>query len=458
MWEAGFGEEASATFVAGYTSQTKGDTVGEKIVVEFDQHSKEYTEHGMQIAAEIRSKCPVTWVENYGGHWLVTALDEASAFYKRPDLFSAVKDVTDPEGPWQGIQIPNSSPFVQSGFLEMDPPNQLEYRRILNAHLSPAAVIKWEPLIREFTNACINDVIADGRADFVEEIVNIVPAILTLAMIGLPLKDWEVYCEPAHAGIYTPPESPDRPRVDQMSMDMMANLVGAIAAARESSRPGMLQALIEAEVGGQALTDTDIMFVLFLVVGGGFDTTTALTSNAWRWLAENPSERTRLAGGDSGLWDTATEEFLRFFTPAQGDARTVTQDCEVAGYEFKQYDRILISFAIPNRDPKYFEDPDTIHLDRFPNRHAAFGLGNHRCIGSNLARMQFKGIMQECLKRIPEYEIDYDGLERYETIGVINGNKTMPFTFPAGAPTGPGLEETIVKWQKILDDEAAATA
>ncbi len=432
--------------------------MAEKIVVEFDQHSKEYQEHGMEIAAEIRTKCPVTWSENYGGYWLVTALDEAGAFYKRPDLFSAAKDIDDPESPFQGIQIPNSAPFVKAGFLEMDPPDQLEYRRILNSFLSPAAVVRWEPLVREFTQACLDDIIERGSGDFVEEVVNVVPAVLTLAMIGIPLADWDVYCDPIHANVYTPPDSPDRPRVDAASMEMVMNLMGAIAAARENPRPGMLKALIEAELHGESLDDTAIMLTLFLVTGGGFDTTTALTSSSWRWLAENPSERDRLTSGDASLWDTATEEFLRYFTPAQGDARTVTQDCEVAGYEFSQHDRVLISFAIPNRDPKYFEDPDTVKLDRFPNRHAAFGLGNHRCIGSNLARMQFKAIMQESLARIPDYAIDYDGLERYESIGVINGYKAMPFTFTTGAPQGPGLQATIERWQKILDDEAAASA
>jgi cytochrome P450 len=136
----------------------------------------------------------------------------------------------------------------------------------------------------------------------------------------------------------------------------------------------------------------------------------------------------------------------------------VTQDCEVAGYRFHEGDRILISFAIPNRDPKHFEDPDTIKLDRFPNRHAAFGLGNHRCIGSNLARMQFKAIMQESLKRIPECVIGYDGLERYETIGTINGNKNMPMTFTPGTRQGPGLQATLEQWQAKLDAEAAAAS
>jgi cytochrome P450 len=276
-------------------------------------------------------------------------------------------------------------------------------------------------------------------------------------MIGLPLADWIVYCEPTHAAIYEPPDSPDRPRVNAMTMDMVNNLFGAIAKAKVEPRPGMLKELIDARINGEPLDDLDIMGTLFLVIGGGFDTTTALTSNVWRWLAENPEMRTRILDADLALWDTSTEEFLRFFSPSQGDARTVTQDCEVAGHKFSEGDRVLLSFSIPNRDPKHFADPDTVKLDRFPNRHAAFGLGNHRCIGSNLARMQFKAIMQECLARIPDYQIDYDGMVRYETIGVINGNKYMPFTFTPGVPMGPGLQATMEKWQAKLNEDATAS-
>ena len=424
-----------------------------KIVVEFDQHSPEYSERMAELSHELRGKCPVTWSEHHDGYWVVTGLDEVSAFYKHPELFSAHKDINDPTSIYQGIQIPNSSPFLQAGFLEMDPPVQLEYRRVLNPFLSPAAVTRWEPLVREFTHACIDDVIEKGRLDFVDDVVNIVPAVLTMAMLGLPLVDWEVYCEPAHASIYTPPDSPDRPRVDQMTMAMVNRLAECVEMARTHPRPGIIKALLEAEVDGQPLDTYGIIGTVFLVIGGGFDTTTAFTSNVWRWLAENPGEKARLLA-DHDLLDLATEEFLRYFSPSQGDARSVTQDCEVAGYEFSKGDRILLSYAMPNRDPKHFPDPDTVKLDRFPNRHAAFGLGNHRCIGSNIARMQFKAIMWEALRRIPEYSIDYDGLERYATIGVINGNQHMPTTFTPGTRRGPGLKATMAAWQDQLDQEA----
>lgn len=431
--------------------------MAEKLVVDFDHHSKEYREHGMEIAAEVREKCPVAWSENHGGYWFVTGLDEVSAFYKRPDIFSAYRELGNPDSVYKGISIPYVNSDYGGGFLEMDPPDQLAYRRILNPFLSPAAVVQWEPMAREFTNACIDDLIEEGRGDFVEDVVNVVPAVLTMAMIGMPLEDWVVFNEPAHASIYTPPDSPDRPRVDELGVQMAMRVFEYLGEFRSKPRPGMLKALIEAEIDGEPLPDVNIMGTLMLVIGGGFDTTTALTSNAWRWLAENPDGKARLQA-DPALWGTATEEFLRFFSPSQGTARSVTQDCEVAGYEFSKGDRALLSFSMPNRDPKYFEDPDTVKIDRFPNRHAAFGLGNHRCIGSNLARMQFKAIMQESLARIPEYTIDYDGLERYETIGTINGNKNMPMTFTPGTRQGPGLQATLEKWQAKLDAEAAAAS
>jgi cytochrome P450 len=426
-----------------------------RIVVDFDQHSHEYQARSAELSHELRSKCPVTWSEHHGGYWVVTALDEVGEMYKHPELFSAVKDVTDPTSVYRGIQIPDPNPQITAGFLEMDPPQQLEFRRVLNPYLSPAAITRWEPLVRDFTHACLNEVIETGKFDFVDDLVNIVPAVLTMAMLGVPLADWEVYCEPTHALVYTPPDSPDLPRVQQASMVMMMRLAESVQAVRSNPKPGIVKALIEADVNGEPLDDFGILGTVFLVIGGGFDTTTAFTSNVWRWLAEHPDEKARLLA-DRRLLDLATEEFLRYFSPSQGDARTVTQDCEVAGHRFSEGDRVLLSFAMPNRDPKYFDDPDVVKLDRFPNRHAAFGLGNHRCIGSNIARMQFKTIMWETLQRIPEYSIDVDGVARYDTIGVINGNQHMPTTFTPGVRQGPGLEEMMSIWQARLDEEAVA--
>ena len=432
-------------------------SLDDRVVVDFDQHSLDYRNRYPEISHELRSKCPVTWSTNYDGYWVVSGLEEVSSLLRRPELFSATKDLSNPESPFRGIQIPDNNPGITAGFLEMDPPLQIAYRHVLNPYLSPAAIQRWEPLVRDFTHACINEVIESGRVDFVDDIANIVPAVLTMAMLGLPLADWVTYCEPTHAMVYTPPDSPDLPRVQQASMAMVMRLAQCVGEARVNSRPGIIRALIEAEVDGQPLDDGGIIGTTFLVIGGGFDTTTSLTASAWRWLSENPSERARLVA-DESLLGQATEEFLRYFSPSQGDARTVTQDCEVAGYKFSEGDRVLMGFAMPNRDPRVFDDPDELKLDRFPNRHAAFGLGNHRCIGSNIARMQFKVIMWETLQRLGDYVVDGSAAERYESIGVINGYQHLPATFTPGQKVGPGLAEMMQIWQTRLDEEAAADA
>ena len=428
-----------------------------RIVVDFDQHSAEYRDRYPELSHELRGKCPVTWSENHGGYWVVTGLEEAGEFLRHPELLSALKDITGTGNGYDGIQIPNTSPQVTAGFLEMDPPEQLDFRRVLNPYMSPAAIERWEPLVRDFTRACITDVIESGSVDFVDDIANIVPAVVTMAMLGLPLADWEIYCEPAHAGIYTKPDSPDLPRVQEQTMRMVMQLAGCIAQARLHPRPGIMKALIDADINGAPLRDDGILGTVFLVIGGGFDTTTALTANSLNWLFHHPDERQRLRT-EPELLGTATEEFLRYFSPSQGDARTVTRDCEIGGYSFAERDRILLSFGMTNRDPAVFDERDELRLDRFPNRHSAFGLGNHRCIGSNIARMQFKAILSETLARIPDYEVRIEGIERYESIGVINGYKHLPATFPPGQRDGEGLAATLVRWQAELDAEAAAAS
>jgi len=179
-------------------------------------------------------------------------------------------------------------------------------------------------------------------------------------------------------------------------------------------------------------------------------TTTSLLASTLNWLDGRPAERRRLLE-EEGLIDTATEEFVRYFTPAQGGGRTITQDCTIAGHEFAALDRVFLSYALCNHDPIVFPDPDEIALDRWPNRHAAFGMGVHRCIGSNLARMGFKIMLTQLLDRMPDYRVRPEGVVRYENIGVINGYQHVPATFTPGRRLGPPLTEVVQAWQARID-------
>jgi len=423
--------------------------VSNEVVFDFDQHTPDYRARYPGIGHEIREKCPVAWSPNHGGYWVVSGHEELTELARRQDLLSNHHDTDGSQPAYQGISIPARG-GNHGGFIEMDPPDLLDYRKVLNPFLSPAAVQRWEPLIDDITRACIDDVIETGEVDFVDDIANVTPAVLTMAMLGLPLADWIIHCEPAHAQVYTPPTSPDFERVMEMIHVMRVRLAEGVAEIRENPRPGMISALIEADFGDRKLPDEGIIGTVGLLIGGGFDTTTSLLAGSLSWLSDHPEERIRILT-ETGLMDKATEEFVRYFTPAQGGGRTVTADYEIAGVQLEELDRLFLSYALCNHDPNVFENPDEIVIDRWPNRHAAFGMGVHRCIGSNLARMGFKQMLTQVLERMPEYEVVAEGVVQYESIGVINGFQHVPATFKPGTRRGTGLEEVLPVWQERLD-------
>jgi cytochrome P450 len=394
---------------------------------------------GTDVGVELHGTCPIAWTDAHGGHWVASGNREVFELARSAEFLSNDHDVKGERRGYQGITIPSPprAREVQGGFLEMDPPGQRHYRQTLNPYLSPAAVARWIPFVDEVVRACLDERIEEGRIDFVDDLANIVPAVLTLAMMGIPIADWTVYNEPAHASVYTPPGSADMPRVVELSRHMGRGLYTALLEIRDKPRPGLIDALVRADVNGSTPSDEELVGVLALLIGGGFDTTTALTAHALEWLSEHPGERDRLSRERETLLDSATEEFLRFFTPAPGDGRTISADCEIAGQRFEEGERLWLSWAMANRDPAVFPDPDRVHLDRKGNRHSSFGLGIHRCIGSNVARTVFKRMAKAVLDRMPDYRCDPDGTVHYETIGTIQGMRHLPATFPPANASAP---------------------
>ncbi|MFF2846345.1 cytochrome P450 [Streptomyces sp. NPDC058001] len=438
--------------------QAVGDDDRKRNTYDFDRHTPEYRHQFESITEEMQSRCPVAWSDTHGGHWVASGHHELFELARSADVLSNDHDVKGERRGYRGINIPSAprGKGFRGGFLEMDPPEQRYYRQTLNPYLSPAAINRWVPLIDEVVRACIDEKIEEGRIDFVDDLANIVPAVLTLAMMGIPLKHWTIYNEPAHAGVYTPPNSPDMKRVVELHKAMMGDLARQIAEVRQNPRPGLVDALVRADINGENPTDDELIGVLALLIGGGFDTTTALTAHVLEWLAQNPGERDRLSRERDTLLDSATEEFLRYFTPAPGDGRTFSDSCEIAGTRFEEGERLWLSWAMANRDPSVFPDPHTIDLTRKGNRHTSFGLGIHRCIGSNVARTVFKRMVLQVLDRMPDYRCDPEGTVHYETIGVIQGMRHLPATFTPGKRLGPGFGETLDMLQRICDDQRLA--
>jgi cytochrome P450 len=422
----------------------------------FDRHTPEYRQRFGEITAEMLDTCPVAWSDTYGGHWVAAGHDEVFELARSAENLSNDHDPQHERRGYKGISIPAPNVPFRGGFLEMDPPEQRHYRQLLNPYLSPAAVARWAPVVDELVRACLNEKIETGRIDFIDDLANIVPAVLTLGMLGVPLKHWDIYCEPVHASVYTPPDSPDMPRIMQGRLAMRDDISRQLEEIRANPRPGLIGALARAEINGATPPDFELLGVISLLIGGGFDTTTALTSHAIEWLSEHPAERERLSAQRDTLLDSATEEFLRFYTPAPGDARTITADCEIAGQQFKEGERIWLSWAMSNRDPAVFPNPNEVDLARTGNRHHSFGLGIHRCIGSNVARMVFKRMLTAVLDRMPDYVCDPAGAEHYQTIGIIQGMKHLPAIFTPGPRIGGGLDETIARMQVVVNEQRLA--
>jgi cytochrome P450 len=172
-----------------------------------------------------------------------------------------------------------------------------------------------------------------------------------------------------------------------------------------------------------------------LLISGGVGTTASLVSQTLVHLARHPGQRQRLID-EPDLMPRAVEEFLRAFSPTQALARTVTRDVEFRGCPMRKGDRALLAWSSANRDPAQFDCPDEVDLDRWPNRHTAFGMGVHRCAGAHLGRAIARELLGQILRRMPDYRIDESGLETYAHQGVNAGYQRIPATFTPGPRLG----------------------
>ncbi len=188
------------------------------------------------------------------------------------------------------------------------------------------------------------------------------------------------------------------------------------------------------------MTEEEAIQICFLQLIGGVDTSTGLLSHSLAWLADHPEDAKRIVDEPAYL-KTATEEFLRWVSPAPALARTVTKATELGGQSLCPGDRVLLSWASANQDASVFDSPEEVHLDRKPNRHQAFGLGAHRCLGSNLGRVQFQEILLTTLSRLPDLHADVSRAERYPSLGQVNGYSTLPATFTPTEPVGASMPE-----------------
>jgi cytochrome P450 len=260
----------------------------------------------------------------------------------------------------------------------------------------------------------------DAAVDYAQEI----PVRVIAHMLGVPETDGALFRKWIHEilelGIT------DDEALARASAEMTAYFAERMTARRTSPRDDLISYFVHARIDGELMTEQHINGTLRLLLVAGIDTTwSAIGSCIWH-LASHPADRERLLA-EPELMPFAVEEFLRAYAPVTM-AREVVAETQINGCRFEPGQMVLLSFPAANRDPKMFPDADRVVIDRKENRHAAFGLGIHRCIGSNLARMEIKVALEEWLKRIPEFRLDPAAKVTWSE-GTVRGPRKLPVLF-----------------------------
>lgn len=405
--------------------------------VDFDHHSDEYNLNELAVNADLRRRCPVAWNTNYGGFWFLSSYDAVSRAARDGDTFAHKYEPDAPDGiDYQGeMGVPRPEGHPALGIGEVDGPYHQALRRALTPFVSPGAVQKLRPFMEEQAHRFLDQRIGDGRMDLVLDYASPVPAILTMKLMGLPYDNWHLYASLFHSAMAFPQDSPEYAGAIAAAPALMRGVLDFAATRKAQPEDDLTSFLLQFEFEGRRLTDEQLLGIIWNLVAGGVDTTTSQTALTLLHLGTHPDLRRQLIGRPE-LYRTATEEFLRYFSVNQTLSRTVTRDVDINGQHLRKNDRVVISWLAANHDENEFDRPDEIILDRAPNRHLAFGLGPHRCIGSHLARLMAEVMVRAVLDRIPDYRVDVDNVRQYLGNPSMTGLAQLPVTFTPGAKRG----------------------
>ena len=314
----------------------------------------------------------------------------------------------------------NAAPPITS-----DPPEHKPAKQLLLPPFTPDAMKKLEPRVRAICNELIDGFLADGKCDAAAQYTKYIPVRAIAHMLGIPEADSDRFITWIHQILELGIK--DESILIQAVQEMTAYFADHIERRKQHPTDDLISTLMNArDKDGQPLEDAHVLGSLRLLLVAGIDTTwSAIGASLWH-LARTPSDRARLIA-EPGLMPVAIEEFLRAYSPVTM-AREVIGETTVSGCPVKPGNMVLLSFPAANRDPAVFPDADKVVIDRKENRHVAFGLGIHRCVGSNLARMEMTVAIEEWLKRIPDFRLDPAGKVKWSE-GTVRGPRYLPFLF-----------------------------
>ena len=385
----------------------------ESWLTDWDHFDPTYLADPDAVWAELRGQCPVAHSDRYGGVNVLSRWNEVYEAIHDPARFTSRRLIIN--------EIPTERRGVNLPPINLDPPDHNDRRRALLPFFAPPAIKKWEEPIRQICRRELDRLAGRTEVDLAEDYAQVIPAELTAIMLGVPLEDVPLFREWLHDLLEVGPTNPDVMRATTATMmEYMAKLAKE---RRQHRGDDVVSFLLETEFEDGPITDDELTRMIYLFLIAGIDTTWSSIGSSLMHLARNPEDRHRLAA-DPSLIPMAVEEFLRFYPPVWV-ARIATEDTELGGCPVAEGEWVALGLPSINRDPDMFEDPDEVHIDRKVNRHAAFGLGVHRCLGSNLARMEMVIALEEWMARFPDFEIADESRVTFAA-GQVRGPRTVP--------------------------------
>ena len=380
----------------------------------------------------LRREDPIHWnTKNIvNPFWAVTKHADIVWISKQPERFlnrprlAAFPEMMPPEG---------TVPIRH--LLNMDPPDHARFRKLASHRFTPRGLERMRRDIERITRDLLDAMIGDGgeqQGDFVERLSGPLPLQVLAELLGVPRDMWPTMFDWTNRVIGSAdPEyqeaGDDAFRTAQKARLQLFGYFAEMARARRAKPTDDIVSLIaNAEVGGAELPEMELLSYYFLLVVAGNETTrNAMTGGLLAFL-EHPDQWERLRR-DPSLVDSAVEEIVRWTTPVIQFCRTATEDVEIRGVKVRKGDNLCLFYPSANRDEEVFDDPFSFRIDRHPNRHLAFGIGEHFCLGANLARLELRVVFRHLAARLAECELA-GPVERLRS-SFVGGIKRMPIRY-----------------------------
>ncbi|HEK9098892.1 TPA: cytochrome P450 [Bacillus pseudomycoides] len=380
--------------------------VGYKIENGIYLASAEFKEDAYEIYKESRKSQPILFVNQseLGTEWLITRYEDALAFLKDSRLKKNPENVFEKVEVNPFLSVDNGD-YLTTHMLNSDPPDHNRLRSLVQKAFTPKMISQLDERIQHIADTLLDHAEQKRSLNLVNDYAFPLPINVISEMLGIPKEDQEKFRLWSHAVIDSP-ETPEEIKGTEMKLaEFITYLQYLVDIKRKNPKEDLVSALIQAESEGSKLSARELYSMIMLLIVAGHETTVNLITNTVLALLENPSQL-QLLEEQPELIDSAIEEGLRYYSPVEvTTARWAAEPFMIHGQEIQKGDMVTISLASANRDENVFINPEVFDITRKNNRHIAFGLGSHFCLGAPLARLEAKIAISTLLTHMPNIQI-----------------------------------------------------